>query len=209
MAKKRRRTKRLRGVHLNDSAWLKCLSELDAGMHQFNAGGRSRREAEDYIVSQFDRAAEMTLQTVRDRACALALVPVLDGLVPKLLEFLTQWTRLARIPTSESPTALDLAEFRERLLRRAERWKSMAHAAVAERIEETPAQRGLRRQQILDPLLKNAGITSDDAWAERAGTSTDRNTARDYRCGKTNKLRQETRKALAQALGISPSELPD
>ena len=208
-AKRRRSTKRLRRVKVSDPAYLKARAVLDAGMHQFNAAGHSRREAEDYIVSQFDGSAEMMLHTVHDRAGVLTLAQALDGLVPKSLEFLIQWAGLARIPTSESPTALDLAEFRERLLRRAEHWKSMAHAAVAERVEETPAQRGLRRQQILDPLLKVAGITSDDAWAERAGTPTDRNTPRDYRSGKTNKLQKETRKALAEALGISPSELPD
>jgi hypothetical protein len=54
-----------------DSEYLKYLSELDAGMHRFNAAGASRRKAEDYVVSQFDRAGKMELMTVRDRTSAL------------------------------------------------------------------------------------------------------------------------------------------
>jgi hypothetical protein len=209
MATKRRRAKRLRRAHVRDPEHLKYLSELDAGMHRFNAAGASRREAEDYVVSQFDHVGEMGLKLVRDRASALDLAQELDLLIAQMAEWLPQWTGLARIPGSEAPATLHLAEFRERLLRRAEHWKSEAHATVAAQTEETPKQRGLRRQWILDPLLRRAGISSDDAWAERAGAGTDRNTPRDYRSGKTKKLRKANRETLAEALGISASELPD
>jgi hypothetical protein len=126
-----------------------------------------------------------------------------------MLEWLPEWTGVARMPTAEASTALDLAEFRGRLMRRAEHWKSEAHATVAAQTEETPEQRALRRQRILDPLLERASISSNDAWAARAGAGTDRNTPRDYRSGKTKKLRKANREALAEALGISALELPD
>lgn len=209
VATKRRRAKRLRRVRLQGPEWLKYLSELDAGMHRFNADGASRREAEDHVVSLFDRAGEMGLKTVRDRASALDFAEALDRLVSQMVEWLPQWTDEARIPASETPTALNLVEFRERLLRRAEHWKSEAHTVVAAQTEETPEQRGLRRQRILDPLLQRAGIRSDEAWAERAGVSIDRNTPRDYRSGKTKKLRRANQETLAEVLGISASELPD
>ena len=209
MAQKRKRAKRVPQARVTDPAWQKRLSELDAGGHRFNAEGRSRPDVEDYIVSQLDGSAEAMLPTVRNRAGAQEVARVLDGLVPRLVEFSRQWAGLARIPTSETPTPLDLAEFRERLMRRVEHWKSEAYALVAARTEETPEQRGLRRQEKLGPLLEKAGIGSDDAWAERAGAGMDRNSPRDYRSGKTKKLRRGTRRALAAALGISASELPE
>jgi len=161
MAQKRRRAKRLRRVRVGDPAFLKACAALDGGMHGFNAAGHRRREAEDLY--------RLPVRCLRRNHAANGARPCrrpgcgqeLDGVVPKSLEFLIQ--------SSESPTVLDLAEFRERMMRRAEHWKSLAHAAVAERTE--PEQRGLRRQQLLDPLLEKAGIPSDDAWAERAETT--------------------------------------
>jgi hypothetical protein len=56
--------------------------------------------------------------------------------------------------------------------------------------------------------MEKANIPSDEAWAHKAGENTDRNTARDYRNGKTRRLREESREALAKPLGITASELP-
>jgi hypothetical protein len=98
---------------------------------------------------------------------------------------------------------------RRQLLRRAEHWKAKAHAAYRCLLEETVAQRASRRKRVLAPLLKNAGIRSDDEWAARADATMDRNTARDYRNGKTKKLRKVNRTTLAQALNVDQSLLPD
>jgi hypothetical protein len=208
MAQKRRRRKPVRRVKVTDPAWQKLRAQLDSRMHRFNAEGGTRQDTEDYIVSQLDGSAEGMLLTLGNRAGADKVGRELDGLVAPCVEFLVQWPGSARIPTSEAPGTMELAEFRERLLRRTEHWKSMAFAMVAERTAETPEQRGIRRQKILDPMLQKAGIASDDVWAERAGAGVDRNTPRDYRSGKTKKLRRETREALAAALEIAASELP-
>lgn len=185
MAKKRKKAKRLQPLKVGDPAFQKACAILDAGMHALNADwAQPAGDGRLYRIPVGCRRGNHAANRARPRR-ALALAEALDGLIPKSLEFLTQWTGLARIPTSESPTTLDIAEFRERLMRRAEHWKSQAFAAVAEQAEETSEQRGLRRQRILDPLLEKAGFTSDDAWAERAGDATDRNTPRDYRSGKT------------------------
>jgi hypothetical protein len=82
-------------------------------------------------------------------------------------------------------------------------------------VEETEAERAARRHAKIDPLWSkpNPPITSSDEWARRASKGLfkeiDRNTPRDYLNGKTKKLRQAKRIALASALGIDPLELPD
>jgi hypothetical protein len=160
MAQQRGRRKPVRRVKVTDPAWQKQRAQLDSGMHRFNSDGRTRQDTEDYIVSQFDGSAEGMLLTVRIRADADELGRGLDGLVAPCVEFLVQWAGSARIPTAEAPSTLELAEFRERLLRRVEHWKAEAYQKVAAQTEETPAQRGLRRQAKLDPLLEKAGARS-------------------------------------------------
>lgn len=75
--------------------------------------------------------------------------------------------------------------------------------------EETIVQRSARRCAIVDPLMKLRGFASDDEWAMKAGDNMDRNTPRDYRNGKTKRLRRSTRQLLASALGVDVSKLPD
>ena len=75
--------------------------------------------------------------------------------------------------------------------------------------EETPEERSARRRAIIDPLMRKAGVTSDEDWASRAGENMDRNTPRDYRNGVTKRLRRASRNGLAKALGIPEGELPD
>ena len=192
----------------NDPAYVKYLCELDTGMHGFNSARCGSREAADYVVSQFDRAAQMALKTLSDRASALQFGRTMDWLVRKSLEFWQRWRREA-LPALEQPSPETLAETREGLLRRAEHRKAEAHSMVAAQIEKTPEQRGARRRRVLNPLLEKARITSDGIWAERAGATVDRNTPRDYRTGKTKRLQRATRQALAEPLGIWESELPE
>lgn len=75
--------------------------------------------------------------------------------------------------------------------------------------DETQEERSARRKAVVDPLMKNAGVTSDEDWASRAGANIDRNTPRDYRNGLTKRLRPASREALAKALAIKTAELPD
>jgi hypothetical protein len=125
-----------------------------------------------------------------------------------LLEWFREWVHAAALPKSQQPSQTAKTALQRSLLRRAEHWKAKAHATCLALMEESPKQRAVRRQRVVNPLMKRVGITSDDAWAERAGSNIDRNTPRDYRNGKTKTLRQANRQALAQALEITESELP-
>jgi hypothetical protein len=186
----------------------KFLLTIHAAAHRFNSEKRGSREAANYVVKQFDHVAGTLLKTVKDRSSAVACGKELDGLVPELLAFFRGWVNVAPLPKSQKPSGRAYAELGRRLLRRAEHWKAKAQTTCLALTEESPKQRTARRQRVINPLLKRAGITSDEDWAARAGSNIDRNTPRDYRNGKTKTLRRVTREALAQALGITESELP-
>lgn len=62
-----------------------------------------------------------------------------------------------------------------------------------------------RRRSVVDPLLKAKGLSIHD-WAQRA--IVDHHTAANYLKGKTNPY-PDTRKKLANALGLSPNDLPN
>ena len=82
----------------------------------------------------------------------------------------------------------------------------VGHGAPA---PESQEERGKRRRDVVEPLMKRAGIRSAEAWAEKCGSSMDKNTPRDYLNGSTAKPRITTRQALARGLGIDALELPD
>jgi hypothetical protein len=92
-----------------------------------------------------------------------------DQFIVQLLGWFRRWQ--ITLPKSPKPSAKASSDPRTRLLRRGEYWKAEAHAIGLICAGETPKQRAARRERILMPLLKKAGITSDEAWAERAGTS--------------------------------------
>ena len=186
----------------------KFLSTIHAEAHRFNSEKRGSRHAADYLVKQFDLVAGTLLKTVKDHSSAVACGKALDRVVPKFLAWFRSWVAVAALPKSQQPGGGAYAELGRRLLRRAEHWKAKAHATCLALAEEPPKQRAARRQRVVNPLMKRAGISSDDDWAARAGSNIDRNTPRDYRNGKTQMLRRVTREALAQALGITKSELP-
>lgn len=188
--------------------WEKFLSTMHAEMHRFNSKKRGSREAANYVVKQFDHVAGTHLKTVKDHSSAVACGKELDGVVPKFLAWFRRWVEVAALPKSQKPSGTAYAELGRRLLRRAEHWKAKAQEISLASREESQMQRAARRQRVVKPLMKRAGITSDDDWAERAGSNIDRNTPRDYRSGKTKTLRRATREALARSLGITESELP-
>jgi hypothetical protein len=186
----------------------KFLSTIHAAAHRFNSEKRGSRDAADYLVKQFDLVGGTLLKTVKDHSSAVACGKALDRVVPKFLTWFRSWVAVAALPKSLKPAERAHAELRRRLLRRAEHWKAKAHANCLALAEESPKQRATRRQRVVNPVMKRIGISSDDDWAARAGSNIDRNTPRDYRKGKTQRLRRVTREALAQALGIAESELP-
>jgi len=188
--------------------WEKFLSTIHAEAHRFNSRKLDFREAANHLVKQLDHVAGALLKTVKDHSSAVACANELDSLVVKLLKWFREWVHAAALPRSQKPSQTLKTALRRRLLRRAEHWKAKAHATCLALVEESPEQRAVRRQRVVNPLMKSAGITSDDAWAERAGSNIDRNTPRDYRNGKTKTLRQANRQALAQALAVTESELP-
>jgi hypothetical protein len=188
--------------------WVKFLSTIDKAAHRFNSAVPSSRRAADYLVRHFDATARALLETVGEYSSALVCGKVLDSLVLHVLAWFRRWIREAAFPPSKRPSRKAHNDLRKRLLRRAEHWKAEAQARVS-LPDESPKERAKRRQRVLKPLLKKAGITSDEAWAERADPSMDRNTPRDYRNGRTVRLRRASRHALAQALGILDSELPE
>ena len=188
--------------------WLKFLSSIKDAAHRFNSEKRSAAEAADYLVGYFDHTARALLETVGDYASALKCGTELDNLVPEFLAWYRAWVRAAAL-TRSKPSRKEIDDLRKRLLRRAEHWKAEAHATRVPLPKESAKQRAERRQRELEPLLRKARITTDDVWAERAGATMDRNTPRDYRTGKTARLRKTTRQALAQALGILEIDLPD
>jgi hypothetical protein len=200
-------SKRVRRSHAQYRQWVQFLSTMNAAAHRFNSGRQSARETADYLVAHFDAPARAMLETVGDYSSALVCGKALDDLVLTCLAWFRQWIQVAALPPSKRPSRKAHNDLRKRLMRRAEHWKAEAQARVPLPVE-SPTQRARRRQRELQPLLKKAGITSDDAWAECAGASMDRNTPRDYRNGKTKTLRRGTRQALAQALGIPASKLP-
>jgi hypothetical protein len=195
--------------HLQYGDWVRFLTTVHAGGHSFNSEPRSSRQAADYTIKHFDETARMQLNVVRDFSSALKCNTALDKLVPRLQAWFREWVESAGIPRSKQPSRKAYEDLDKRLLRRAEYWKGKAHAICLSLTEESPKQRASRRQRVLKPLLKKAGITSDEVWAERAGENIDRNTPRDYRNGKTKRLRKANRHALAIALGIAESELPE
>jgi hypothetical protein len=186
----------------------KFLSTIHAEAHRFNAEKRGSSDAANYLVKQFDHVAGTLLKTVKDHSSALACGKALDRVAPKFLAWFRSWVDVAALPQSLKPAGRAHAELGRRLLRRAEHWKAKAHATCLALTEESPKQRSARRQRVINPVMKKVGISSDDDWAARAGSNIDRNTPRDYRNGKTQRLRRVTREALAQALGITESELP-
>ena len=188
--------------------WEKFLSTIHAEAHTFNSRKRDYRKAADYLVKHLDHVGGAMVETVKDHSSAVASGEELDRLVVKLLEWFRKWVHAAAFPKSQKPSQTAKTALQRRLLRRAEHWKAKAHATCLALVKESPKQRAERRQRVVNPLLRRAGITSDDAWAARAGSNIDRNTPRDYRKGKTKTLRQANRQALAQALEITESELP-
>jgi len=185
--------------------WQRFLAKINAQAHSFNTKARSSAEAASHLVKLLDHVGATLVLTVRHHSSAIECSRELDGLVVELPKWFTQWVDAAALP---KPTQAATSAVHRRLLRRAEYWKAKAHVASARLVEESPRQRAARRQRVVNPMMKKAGFTSDDAWAERAGPNIDRNTPRDYRSGKTKNLRRSTRQALAQALGIAEAELP-
>jgi len=185
--------------------WMHFASSLEGAGHRFNSRECGPRETTNYLVRQYDYTGRMLVETVNDYPSARRCSKELDRLVPAFLTWLVSLG--ATLPKSRRVPARMLADAHKRLMRRAEHWKAKAYAMVL--IEETPSERAARRQRALRPLWKRAGISSDEAWAERAGGNIDRNTPRDYRAGKTKKLRSANRKALAEALGVAETDLPE
>jgi hypothetical protein len=188
--------------------WIKFLSAINEAGHEFNAVSLTFATASQYVSEQFDRTAEAMLLTVHDYRSAVACGKALDKFAPQIEKCLRELTS-GNLPRSKRPSSGALMAFRRQLLRRAEHWKAQAHAAYRGLLEESVAQRASRRKRVVNPLLRKAGIRSDEEWAARANTTMDRNTPRDYRSGKTKRLRKSNRVDLAQALKIEESRLPD
>ena len=193
--------------HAKYRDWVQYLSAIDGLAHRFNSDQRSAKEAANYLIRHFDATGRAMLESVGDYSSALVCGRGLDSLVPRFLAWFHKWIGVARLMPTQCPSPKMYTDLRRRLMRRAEFWKAQAQVRVL-LPEESVKERGARRQRILKPLLKKAGITSDEVWAERADPTMDRNTPRDYRLGKTKKLRRGTRQALAQALAIPESKLP-
>jgi hypothetical protein len=168
-------------THPKFGEWIQFDANLAEKAHWFNSKPRSLKAVGDYLLRQFDLTCRMQLELVDDYSSARQCDKAIDDILERFLDWFRRWQTRSK-PRKLSTRAEHAV--RKRLLRRGAHWKAKAYAIGVGVTAETREQRAARRKRILNPLLKKAGIDSDEAWADRAGDSIDRNTPRDYEMAK-------------------------
>jgi hypothetical protein len=158
-------------------------------------------------IEAFEQNRDAQISLVKDYQSAGTCERALKGLMDFCLDWFQRW--LAETRQDEAVARRFTTKLQLELLERFNSAKLHALETAEQLLagEETQEERAERRKAVVNPLMKKVHIPTDIAWAVRAGL--DRNTPRDYRNGKTKRLRKPNREALATPLEIKESELPD
>lgn len=152
-------------------------------------------------VAKFSIHAEAYLALVDDLPSQEVFALVLEGLAKNA------WQQYSGMPL-EGASPDDLLIFRQLVSHwTAESYRRIATPHAFPQTADAPAQEdsaATQRQAFIDPILAKKGLTRSK-WASRAGV--DPSVVYGYMDG-TSSPRADTRKALADVLGVEASDLP-
>jgi hypothetical protein len=155
----------------------------------------------DIAIAVFDIRAHAHLRLVNDITAQKEFETLLDYWVKAAWQSYSGYSADEIQPDFTSTAYQDIAE-------RKEHWLTEGYRQLAAKnsLNATP-QHGPRqsRRQFIEPLLTKKGLTPSK-WASEAGV--DPSVVYDYLNEKSNP-RPDSRKDLAEVLGLEPSELPE